>query len=162
MIALHPNETIIRAAHRHWIVISGGMTIVALLLLIPSIGLLIMPLLPFPPELISLLYYFFSLYALIVAVLAFGMWMDYYLDIWIITNRRIIDVEHKGLFYREVSEFMLDRVQDVTIEKQNFLSLMLGYGNIRVHTAGEQSFEARDLPRVKEIKDIIMSQKTIT
>ncbi|PIR69603.1 MAG: hypothetical protein COU47_02500 [Candidatus Niyogibacteria bacterium CG10_big_fil_rev_8_21_14_0_10_46_36] len=159
MTIIHPGEKIIRVVHRHWIVVAQKMTMVAFLILVPIVGLFLLPLFVIPEALAALAVYLFSLYTLFIAVIAFGMWMDYYLDIWIITSERIIDIEHKGVFNREVSEFMMERVQDVTTHNPNFLSLLLGYGTIEVHTAGEKTFVGHDLPNVKEIKDIIIETR---
>lgn len=159
MITLYPEEKIIQAVHRHWIAIANKMTMVIFLLLVPTAMLLLLPRIPVPEPLIPFILYLLSLYCLFIAVMAFGMWMDYYLDIWIITNKRIIDIEHKGLFNREVSEFMMDRIEDVTTHNPNFISLFLKYGTLEVHTAGEKTFFAYDVPNVKEMKDIIIGLK---
>jgi len=102
--------------------------------------------------------YLFSVYVLVIFFTAFTRWIDYYLDIWIITDKRIVDIEQKGLFRREVSEFSLDRIQDVTSETPNFIATILKYGNIRVQTAGSRPFTAQDIPDVTGIKDLILEQ----
>lgn len=159
MITLYPEEKIIQAVHRHWIAIANKMTIVVLLLIIPAGLLFLLPRFSLPEFVISLLLYLLSLYCLFVSVMAFGMWIDYYLDIWIITNKRIIAIEQKGVFNREVSEFTIDRIEDVTTYNPNFISLFLKYGTIEVHTAGEKTFFAHDVPDVKKIKDVIINIK---
>lgn len=133
------------------------MTMIIGMLFIPLAGLFLLPLMSLSEAMESLFVYIFSLYALFVAVIAFTMWMDYYLDVWVVTSKRIVDIEHRGIFNREVSEFMIERIQDVTTHNPNFLSLFFGYGTIEIHTAGEKTFSARDLPKVKEIKDIIIN-----
>lgn len=162
MITLYPQEKIIRIVHRHWIVVAGKMTTIALLFLIPLFASLFSSILPDNAFFTPFLLYGISIYTLILAVFAFSLWVDYYLDIWIITNQRIIDIEQKGIFAREISEFMLERVQDVTIEQHSFIEMTLKYGTIRIHTAGEKSFTAHDLPNVEEIKNIIIAEKMRT
>jgi uncharacterized membrane protein YdbT with pleckstrin-like domain len=80
---------------------------------------------------------FTSTYYLYVWLFAFQSFVDYYLDAWIITNRRIINIEQHGLFARTVSEQKLHRVQDVTSELKGFFSTMFDFGNVYVQTAGE-------------------------
>jgi uncharacterized membrane protein YdbT with pleckstrin-like domain len=77
-------------------------------------------------------------YYLIVLSLALSVWMDTYLDVWTITNRRIISREQRGLFNRVVSELELYRVQDVTVEQKGVLATMLNFGDLHVQTAGEE------------------------
>ena len=77
-------------------------------------------------------------YYLIVLSLALSIWMDTYLDVWTITNRRIISREQRGLFNRVVSEFELYRVQDVTVEQKGIVATMLNFGDLYVQTAGKE------------------------
>jgi len=151
------NETIVLALHRHWFVIAGKMTLISVMLMLPII--LIPIIIGFVPEIYTTLSFFFiSIYILIVLLIAFIFWVDYYLDMWIVTDERIIDIEQHGLFRREISEFMLSRIQDVTVEIPNFFATVLKFGNIIVQTAGDKPFVARDIPNVGEAKDIILEQ----
>lgn len=157
MIDLYPEEKILHVIHRHWMAITVRMTILILLCVVPLFGFIIMRQFSIPETITALVIYAFTLYALLLTVIAFNVWMDYYLDIWVVTTRRVIDIEHKGVFNREVSEFLIEQVQDVTTQNRGILSIFFGYGIIQVHTAGETTFTAHDLPNVKEIKNIIIS-----
>ena len=84
--------------------------------------------------------------------------MDYYLDALVITDKRILNVDQSGLFRHTVSEFRLDRVQDVTIEVPNFIATMLRYGNITIQTAGEVSFSISEVPTPHIARDLILKQ----
>lgn len=157
MLKLHENEKIIRKVHRHWIVIAGKAVAFVFLLIIPSAGLVFLLELNIESSFITpFAFYLFSVYIFVLSLLAFTSWVDYWLDMWIITNERIIDIEQKGLFRHGISEFGLDKVQDVTVEVPGFLATFLKYGKIIIHTAGDQSFEAMDLPHVHEVKDLIL------
>lgn len=158
MLKLHEGEKVIIAFHRHWIVVAGQMTMAAMLLLPALVALIIIPAFNLPPELLPLIHYFLTMYLLIVAFVTFVLWFDYYLDVWIVTDERIIDVEQIGMFQREVSEFMLSRIQDVTVEIPGFIATLLRYGNLRIQTAGEQSFVAHDIPHIDKVKNIILTE----
>jgi uncharacterized membrane protein YdbT with pleckstrin-like domain len=94
---------------------------------------------------------------LAVWLYSFMIWIDYYFDIWVITSERIINVEQKGLFSREVSELRYSKIQDVTMEVNGFLPTVLNYGDIRVQTAGEEEeFLFRTISDPYTIKGIIM------
>lgn len=98
-----------------------------------------------------------SLYYLFVALFAMIKWIEYYYDVWIITDRRLIDIEQKSLFNHITSELRLDKIQDVTFEVRGFLPSMFHYGNIYVQTAGAvQRFSFEEIPRSQQIKRLII------
>ncbi|QQG45916.1 MAG: PH domain-containing protein [Candidatus Niyogibacteria bacterium] len=158
MLELQKEEKVIIAFHRHWIVVANKLTFAALALIPPIVVLILMPTFQIGAELNLLIIYAVIVYLLASLMAAFVIWFDYYLDVWIVTDRRIIDVEQIGMFRRQTSEFMLSRVQDVTVEIPGFIATLLHYGNIRVQTAGEQGFEASDIPNADKIKDIILEE----
>lgn len=158
MLRLHEGERVIIAFHRHWIVVASKLTFAALLLLPPLAAVLLVPAFEIAREFSILIFYLISVYMMAAIFAAFVIWFDYYLDVWIVTSERVIDVEQIGMFRREASEFMLSRVQDVTVEIPSFIATTLRYGNIRVQTAGQQSFTARDVPYPDKIKDIILAE----
>ncbi|OGZ46191.1 MAG: hypothetical protein A3C84_01590 [Candidatus Ryanbacteria bacterium RIFCSPHIGHO2_02_FULL_48_12] len=98
----------------------------------------------------------FILYALVLVAGYFVSWVHTYYDIWLVTNRRIIDIKQRGLFDREISEFMISRVQDVTTEVPNMLATLLGFGTMTIQTAGERSFTVHDIPHLEEAKRLII------
>lgn len=89
----------------------------------------------------------FSLFELFLLLFVYHAWVNYYLDLWIITNERIIAMEQRGLFNRSVSELRLNRIQDVSSEVKGFLPTLFKYGRIHIQTAAEQDmFEFKDIP----------------
>lgn len=168
MLRLRENETIIKATRKHWIIIAGHMGIAAILLVAGILVLFVLdsPLADhiilaekdvFAPVTAML----FSLYLMIILAYALLMLMDFYLDVWIVTNQRIIDVEQITLFSRQVSEIPLARVQDVTIEVHGILETLFKFGNIRIQTAGEREFTIASIPHLYELKDAILSQARV-
>jgi uncharacterized membrane protein YdbT with pleckstrin-like domain len=78
---------------------------------------------------------FASVYYLSIFLFAYGEFVDFYLDMWIVTNDRIVDVEQEGLFSRTTSELDLYRVQDVTVDIRGIFHTLLNYGNLTIKTA---------------------------
>jgi len=64
------------------------------------------------------------------------VWTMYYLNVQIVTNRRIIDINQKNLVHHETTEFELTNVQDVTTEVRGVLANLFDYGSVYVQTAG--------------------------
>lgn len=98
-----------------------------------------------------------SAYYLFIWLFFFFSFIDYYLDVWIITNERIIDVEQRGFFSRTISEQRLYRVQDVTSEVHGFFPTIFKYGNVFVQTAGiKQRFFFHEVPHPEKVRDTII------
>jgi hypothetical protein len=99
-----------------------------------------------------------SLYYLFVSLYFLHAWVDYYLDVWIVSTKRIVNIEQRGLFSRVVSELFLDKVQDVTVEVHGLLPTMMHFGDVIIQSAGENPrFFFDDVPKPYEIADIIMN-----
>jgi hypothetical protein len=83
---------------------------------------------------------------------SFANFIDYYLDVWIVTNERVINIEQKGLFSREVSEKELHKMQDITSDVDGFWATMLNYGDVYIQTAGEKErFVFKHIPFADEV-----------
>ncbi|MFH0951570.1 MAG: PH domain-containing protein [Patescibacteria group bacterium] len=80
-----------------------------------------------------------SVYALMAWMFIFTAWIDYYLDVWIVTNERIISMELKGLFARTTAEQRIGRVQDVSSIQKGKIATLLNYGNVQIQTAGTEN-----------------------
>ena len=84
----------------------------------------------------------------------YTQFIDYYLDIWIVTNDRIVDVEQLGLFSRTISELDLFRIQDVTTDVHGFFATIFHYGSVSVKTASSNiNIIFHDVPRPNEIRE---------
>jgi len=68
-------------------------------------------------------------------LLFYTQYINHYLDIWVVTNDRIVDVEQLGLFSRTISELDLFRIQDVTTDVHGFFATIFHYGDVSVKTA---------------------------
>ncbi|MEK7649796.1 MAG: PH domain-containing protein [Patescibacteria group bacterium] len=146
--------------HKHWFVFFGRMLSLLFMGSVPFFGFLLAPELALainPESLWFLLLFFAMIWWLVLLFIFFVEWLDYWLDAWIITDQRIIDIEQKSLFRREVSEFVIARIQDIKIETPGFIGTVLKFGNIRIQTAGEESFTIEAIPRLNETKNLIMS-----
>ena len=174
MIQLRKNEEIVLILHRHWIVIAEKIIIILILFAFPIIAVI------FEEFIVSFFdgvvfsaeggpasggqpLFFFGLiiYWMILLGLLMLSWVEYWLDVWIITNERIIDIDQISLFHREISEFSLTRVQDVTVKIPNMLATLLKFGDITIQTAGERNFFIREVPNAEEAKDIILEHAGI-
>jgi hypothetical protein len=72
---------------------------------------------------------------LIVWMGLFGAFTRNFLDVWILTNKRIVVIEQHTFFRREVLSLVLEQVQDVRSEVRGFFETIFGFGTIDVDSA---------------------------
>jgi hypothetical protein len=63
-------------------------------------------------------------------------WLNYELDVFILTNNRILCVEQKTFLNRAVGETTLDKVQEVSIETKWLLANLFDFGTLKILTSG--------------------------
>jgi hypothetical protein len=162
MIQLNPNEKILLVLHKHWVVVLGKALVFLLLVIAPLVGITLLSSSSFQITIpVSVVVFSFCVYLMVLVLLMFLFWLDYYFDVWIITTERIIDIEQYGLFHREVSEFMLIHVEDVSIEIPGILATFMKFGTITIQTAGEESFKITQVPRIYEAKNLILQYSMV-
>lgn len=64
---------------------------------------------------------------------------NYILSIQIVTNERLIDIDQKGLFNREVNILPIANIEDVTYKQNGIIGSIFNFGNVVVQSAGEES-----------------------
>lgn len=161
MLHLGPNERVLLVMRRHWVTLARATTLFVALLLAPSLFLAIAPTyLPLlsGPGVRPIVNFFLALYLLGLLASMLITWVGYYLDVWIITTERIIDIEQHGLFHREVSEIAVDRVQNVTVETPGFIATALGFGNVKIQTAGEGEFTISAVTECERAQRLILER----
>ncbi|MBP6929566.1 MAG: PH domain-containing protein [Candidatus Moranbacteria bacterium] len=156
----HENEQVLRIIHRHWfnIVIQFIFVVLCSFFILGSLSAL--PLL-FPDMIdagaVPFFHFIQNTLFLFLWLFGFLVWIDYYFDVWIITNERIVNIEQKGLFNRHISELRFSRVQDVTASVDGLVPTMLNFGDVYVQTASEEDhFIFRQVGDPFAVKDEVM------
>ena len=170
-VKINPDEHIEMVIRKHWFILLRDTFGILVILIIPfilypyivgneiNLGPEASFIFDLSPEITTLIS---ASWVLILWMKLFGIWTDYYLDTWIVTDKRIIDVEQSGFFSRQVSSFRMERIQDVTIEVKGIIATLLRFGDIHVQTAGEsQEFVIRGIPRPERVKEIIKEYNDI-
>ena len=60
---------------------------------------------------------------------------NFYLSLQLVTTDRVIDIDQKGIFKREVNELAIQNIQDVTYKQNGILPSLLGYGEVIIKTS---------------------------
>ncbi len=161
---LEPGEHVVKQARKHWLLFAATLLPYAILLAIPFAlpGLLrLTPL--FAPYAVALdvrqplMRLALGIWLLAAWTGAFSAFTRYYLNLWVLTDRRIVEVRQRSYFDRRVSSLLLNRVQDVSTEVTGVLSSLLDLGTIHVQTAGEEEeFLMNGIPRPMQMRDLIL------
>lgn len=142
-------EKIFLLLRRHWITygIFLGLFFLMAIPLIIVIVIFMNSTIPISPILINLVDLVIPAYLLVMVGLMLYGFVDYYLDVYIVTNERIIDISQNGFFRREISELHLHQVQDVSATEKGALPTLFHYGDVSIQTAAEQkNFIFRSIP----------------
>lgn len=159
MIRLEEGEKVLQEVRRHWFIFWTEGFILSFLAVVPLVIILVIGM--FWPSFITskaffLAGFFYCLYLYILWLFFFLAWTDYYLDVWVITNKKIFHIEQRALFKRQISQFRLERVQDITVEIPGFFATILNFGDIHVQTAGQgREFIIKTARQPYEVKKII-------
>ena len=86
----------------------------------------------------------------------FYNFIQWFFNVGIITNQRILDVDFADIVYKEITEARLERVEDITSKGGGFLETFFNYGDLFVQTAGtELNIEFLNIPNPGDVVRII-------
>jgi hypothetical protein len=167
---LESGEFVVRTVRTHPFVLALQLLSFAVFLVVPSLaGIAFSYAAQFNPEMSAafstagvsphLLRFISGIWYLVMWTGAFSLLTRYYLTVWVITNLRIVDIKQRSFFNREVSSFLLTRVQDITTDVSGVLGTLIGFGKLSVETAGkDEEFQMANIAHPEMVRDVIMSQ----
>jgi hypothetical protein len=129
---LKEDEEILMVVRKHWFTFARPGIKIVVILLVPFI---------LAPFLLSSMIGAIVFLSLMLAGIVYAAYefINWYLDTFIITNIRIIDIDQHGLFRRTVSEAELANIQDVTYSVNGFFPTLLNFGTCSIQTAGAKN-----------------------
>lgn len=155
-----PDETIVLFLRQHIIVLVPSVFLVFILLITPIVLLpflstfLTVPL-AIPPNyfLVGTIFWYVMTFG--VAIMNFLRW---FYNIYIVTNKRVVDVDFIHLLYKEFSEARLDKIQDISFKSGGIFAAFFNYGDVLVETAGETpNVEFYSVPKPAQVVETISS-----
>jgi membrane protein YdbS with pleckstrin-like domain len=150
-------EKIILLLRQHPIVNLKWFLPVVLMVILPSV-VSHYSLLSFMPggfRLILLLFW----YLLIASISLLGF-LNWYFNVELITDERIIDVDFYNLIYKEVSDANIDKVQDVTYKMGGIFRNLFNYGDVYIQTASEvPNFDFLSVPHPDKVAKLLQDLK---
>jgi uncharacterized membrane protein YdbT with pleckstrin-like domain len=159
---LSENEKILVVVRKHWLIFAVEAFLLILAALAPLVVAALVPagtaqaLMNIGVS-INFLLLVYVLYVLQLWTFIFIAWTTYFLDVWVVTNHRIINIDQRTLFFRDMTTLMIEKIQDVTVEVRGVFATIFGFGKLTLRTAGEnEDISLRFAAHPQYAKDMII------
>lgn len=96
------------------------------------------------------IYYLWLVFWVIKIVYEYITW---YQDRYIITDERVIDINQKGIFHRQVSEVEITNIQSIIHKISGPAATVLNFGNVIIKSAGGDEIELRQVGYPAEVQE---------
>lgn len=155
---LNESEEILLFLRRHfvtnvpWIVQGIFLTLLPIFIgiIINSLGISTI-IIPQSLSLFSLLFYY-----LFVFEFFFLHFLNWFYNISLVTNQRVIDFDFRVLFSKQVAATKIVQIEDVSLSEVGLIRSVFDYGDVRIQTAGTvEFFEFLAVPHPEKIVHII-------
>jgi len=158
------NEEIVLFIRSHWFAYLGWAAVVFIMTVMPVIviGILIFygawnDIYNYNISSKFFIVTFLGAYYLFTLALFLTTWVDWYLDVTIITKGHLVIIRQDELFNRKVAEQSLLRVQDVSSQTNGIFESFFHFGTVYVETAGEQpNFKMTNIPNPTVVANTII------
>lgn len=146
-------EKVILLLRQHPIVNLKWIVIVVLMIFAPSVVAYLNVLSTLPAGLslvITLSWYLFTM------AYALENFLDWYFNVYFVTNRRIVDIDFYNLIDKKVSDAEIDRIQDVNYTTFGVPRMLFNFGDVFIQTASEVSeFDFLAVPNPEKVVKIL-------
>lgn len=96
----------------------------------------------------SRLLFFWTIFVALYGVHHYFLWL---LNVYLVTDRRVIKVKYKNVFNKQVLESPLDRILNISFSVKGFWAALFSFGNVEVQVTG--------LPEPMELKNVSHPEK---
>lgn len=110
----------------------------------------------------------FGLVIFVVLIFS-GLWqalrqrLEWRYTMFLVTDKRVIDIDHRGVFSREISELPFADISEVIV-RQPGLNKFFGLGTVRLHTKKINQFdlEIKGVRHPLHVRDLIVDVQYLT
>lgn len=82
---------------------------------------------------------------------------DWYLDVWIMTNKTLVDMRWKWLT-PQLLYIAYDKIESIEVRTQSWLYSMVGISDVRIHLAGEEFHTLTSASHPKEVVQFLQDK----
>jgi hypothetical protein len=149
-IELKPREEVLDVVHSSIVPHMGRLALLVIWLVLPFFFLF--PL--FRQGTFGIVVFFvWLLSGLILFFRAYARWAK---TVFVVTDRRVIDCDQKGLFHRVVTEARYDQIDEVSYHIKGFLPTVFRFGMIRLQLHGSAAdIQLEQVTRPHKVTDLI-------
>ncbi|MEX1052528.1 MAG: hypothetical protein WEC80_01615 [Patescibacteria group bacterium] len=94
-----------------------------------------------------------------LAFIAAFFWFNflgYFFNVGIITDKRLIDVDYHTVFYKDVSEAIYAKIEDVSAKSPGIFASFFDYGHVAIQTAGSNNnVQFESVPKPAQVASTI-------
>lgn len=148
-------EEIIMVVRQHWFVNLKWISLAILMCFSPLV-LKFLPIFDFVP----VRFYFPSLlfWYLLTFALAFEGFLNWWFNVFIVTEERVVDIDFYNLLNTKVSDAELDKIQDVSYEVSGIAGTFLNFADITIQTAAEKlEIEVPNVPNPELVAKVLQN-----
>lgn len=130
------DEEVLFVFRKHPIVMRKGLLLGSTALLAGPLYTLILTYAK-PNDMPSMTFFWMSLLLSLVAgaIIFFPSWIGWYFSMFIVTDKRLIQITQKGLFHRSVIDMSLNQIRMVNYQVSGLTETLLGFGTIMMQTS---------------------------
>ncbi len=117
------------------------------------------PFVGFPLSLIpqNFLIIFLIINYLAVLVITFEGFLEWYFNVAVITNEKIVDMDFSHILYKGVDLAPLQKIEETDSVVAGMLGTIFNFGNVKVQTAGATvAIEMKNIPHPATVSEMIM------
>jgi hypothetical protein len=130
--AQHTEEKVLLLLRQHPVTQVKWILVTLILIFVPVLFSYV-PLLSFLPvrfHLVALLGWY-----MLVAGFALEAFLDWFFNVYIITDERVIDVDFYSLLFKNISYAKIDKIEDITTVTSGTLGAVFDFGTVKIQTA---------------------------
>lgn len=94
---------------------------------------------------------------LLVLTLVFEGFLNWYFNVTIITNEKVVDIDFEHLLYKGVDLAPLSKIEETDSVTAGIIGTIFNFGNVSVQTAGAKvAIEMKNVPKSAMVADMIL------
>lgn len=157
-------ETILLLLRRHivtnvwWLLVTSALAFVPIVVLFGKVlpQALDPALLPSGYLTVALLTWYLFVFGFVIV-----NFLDWFFNVDLITNKRLVDMDYLNLLFFKSSETNYSKIEDVSYHVSGLIQATFNYGDVSFQTAGtEENFDLTQVPNPSGVHDLITDLMT--